>query len=361
MAGDGPSIMEVRVQDVVPQSPCGIIGCGCGSIVTFILIILFFPATVTQLGQFKLGLTKNKISGVVDMETAYTPGRYWIGFWKEFIEFPSTLQTIEFSNEKPEEGVQHLSVLRSRDKDGKQIYMDISVQYKLYPEKIGKIYREMTTTYEDVYISELRDAFSKAGNQFAISKAWEDYAFVVQLLKESCDRVLSIRHAECWGVQLWGVRLEGRYEQALVRTQVQKQSQRTEEQRKVVAEVRAKTQVMLSEYRKNVTIIEAGGLAQKYQIERLAQANAQGAIIKAQAQAIDIVRDIVKPNASATGPNAGLVMNESQLISYQKFIMLQDQTNANMVFGTDTEAMNVHALKLMNDRRLDSLITPQEL
>merc|ERR1719221_1563416 len=150
---------------------------------------------------------------------------------------------------------------------------------------------------------------------------------VVNLLKASCDTVLQARHADCWGVQLWGVRLEDRYEQALIRTQVQKQAQDTESQRKVVAMVRAKTQVMLSEYKKNVTIIQARGNAQKYQIEKEANAQAQGRLIAAQAKAVDIVRTIVVPvNSSASGVNAGLTMNETQLVQYQKYIMLQDQT-----------------------------------
>ena len=44
-----------------------------------------------------------------------------------FRRFISALPRIEFSEEKPEEGVQHLSVLRGRDRDGKRIYLDVSV------------------------------------------------------------------------------------------------------------------------------------------------------------------------------------------------------------------------------------------
>ena len=38
-----------------------------------------------------------------------------------------TLSRIEFSEERPEEGVQHLSALRGRDRDGKRIFLDVSV------------------------------------------------------------------------------------------------------------------------------------------------------------------------------------------------------------------------------------------
>eukprot|EP00913_Durusdinium_trenchii_P001960 g1813.t1 len=109
-----------------------------------------------------------------------------------FSPHPDPPHQIEFSEEKPEDGVQHLSVLRGRDKDGKRIYLDVSVQYRLSKDKVGQIYKEklscscanegvgvlqlrMLTFYEDIYISELRDALSKACNYFAIADAWESY------------------------------------------------------------------------------------------------------------------------------------------------------------------------------------------
>ena len=57
------------------------------------------------------------------------------------IQFPSHLFTIEFSDEKPEEGVDHLSVLKTRDKTGKRIYLDISVQVLLAESDVGMLYK----------------------------------------------------------------------------------------------------------------------------------------------------------------------------------------------------------------------------
>merc|ERR1712050_222955 len=135
--------------------------------------------------------------------------------------------------------------------------MDISIQYLLLKEHIGQIYREMKGLYEDVYISELRDALAKACNEFPIAHVWENYDGIVKKMKNRCDQILKKRHAVCWGLQLWGVRLEKRYEKKLVLTQVKKQAQNTETAKKMNVVVRANTQVVLANYSKDVTVIKS--------------------------------------------------------------------------------------------------------
>jgi len=319
---------------------------GCFSVVGLILFILFIPCTITQLGQKKLALAKNTVTGVVDLHQTFVPGRYWIGFWRTFLEFPSTLNTIEFSDEVPETGVEMLGVLRSRDQDGKRIFLDLSLQYRLKPSQLGMLYSKLQLNYESVYISALRDALSKVGNKFAIARVWENYSEINDMMKAACKETLADMHAECWDLQLWRVRLEERYEDALVRTQVRKQAQKTEEARKMHSAVRAKTQVVLAEYRKNITVIESTGIAQKYQLERAAAATAEANIIQLEADVLKIIKDEVKVNKT------NLTMNESQLVTYQKLMMLQSQKEANFVYsGLPVEPVNVQAARAMSGGR----------
>lgn len=326
---------DLRVKDIVPKTGLGICGLGCATAVSIVLIILFFPCTVTQLGQHKLGLTRNKITGVVDMDTVYRPGRYWIGFWKEFIEFPSILYTIEFSNEQPEDGVQHLNVLRSRDNGGNEMFLDVSIQYQLFPDRVGQIYREMTVMYENIYISELRDALSKAGNNFGANQVWRNYSMVSEIMTQACIDVLRRYHADCWGLQLWGIRLQYQFEGQLIQTQVRRQAQRTESARLRHAVVRADTEVMLAEYRKNITVIQGFAEANVYRITREATARADANIISAHAESINIVRSLLVANSTRHGE---ISMNESQLMRYQQLIMLQTQRNASFVYQTGLTA-----------------------
>lgn len=329
--------MDLSFQDVTPETPTGICCCGCCSVVNFILIILFFPCTVTQIGQFKYGLAKNKITGTVDLETGHGPGRYWIGFWKEFIEFPSTLNTIEFSDDKPEKGVQHLSKLVSRDNQGKQIYLDVSIQYRLMQPKLGQIYRDMTTLYEDVYISDLRDRLSKAANEFTISQAWTDYQYVTDTMFDKCKKMLATKGAECWGLQLWGVSVTEQYEKLLIKTQVQKQKKQSSMAQALQEEVRAKTKTQMSFFTRDIKIVNAQATANQINIERAAIAKAEANLVEAQATVLSIIKETVNLNNASgntyvQGTNGtSPYMTDEQLIVYQKYVMLQKQEQSHVV------------------------------
>jgi len=267
----------------------------------------------------------------VDLEKVLQPGRYYVGFWSQIIMFPSYLFTIEFSNEKPEEGVDHLSVLQTRDRTGKSIYLDISVQVRLFEGQIGTLYKEMLNQYTSVFTAELRDELAKAANKFAISDAWDHYREVTGNLTEACQRALAKRHAECWALQLWGIRLESKYETALIKTQVKKQAKRTEDQRKRHMIVRANTSVILAYYKKNKTIIEANGTAEKFIIERAAKADAEANLIKAQSNATGLIKSIVRLSNRPA-------MNDTQAVEYMKRIMIHNKTNTNFLIHAGPDA-----------------------
>jgi len=359
-------LMDLSVADVAPDTGPGVFCCGCCSILNFILIILFFPCTVTQVGQFKYGLAKNKITGTVDLENSFAPGRYWIGFWKEFIEFPSTLNTIEFSDEKPEKGVQMLSRLVSRDNEGKQIKLDVSIQYRLVQKNLGTIYKQMTTLYEDVFISELRDRLSKAANQFTISQAWSDYNFVVNTMFEKCKIVLAARGAECWGLQLYGVKLSDQYEKQLIKTQVTTQSQETAQAKKIQLLTRAATQKILAKFTRDITMVKGREQAQRINIERTAVAKAEGNLVEAQSKVLMIIKDTVNLNNASNGSwvpqysNSSAFMTDDQLIIYQKYVMLQSQEQSHIVvdLADGLGTLNAVAAKKLasgKSRRLNEL------
>ena len=322
------SIMDLRVSDVVEmkgERKC--CGCCCGTffLVIFILIIISFQ----QVDRLHAGLLRNGLTGEVNLEEggSYAPGRYFVGFWNEFLQFPTTLNTIEFADEAVEEGVQQLGKLRSRDKDGKQIWLDVSVQYRIKKEMLPQIYREMTKLYEDVYISELRGALQRVTNEFAIDEAWKNYASVQQKMQNICQEVLETRHAECWGLQLWGIRLQAEYEQQLIRTQVRKQAEETALATQIQTEYRQKTQVLLAEYVANVTVIEQKGEADRQRIERDAVSSARSALVTAQGNVYKLVRDAVKINATNGQPEQ--IMTGVQLAKYQRILMLKTKASSN--------------------------------
>jgi len=345
--------MDLSLGHIIPESPGGVCCCGCCTVVNFILLILFFPCTVTQIGQFKYGLAKNKITGTVDLDTSFGPGRYWIGFWKEFIEFPSTLNTIEFSDDRPEKGVKHLSKLKAQDNEGKQILLDVSIQYRLLKPALGKTYRDMTTLYEDIYISDLRDQLSKAANEFSIRQAWKQYSFVVQTMFSKCQEILAKKGAECWGLQLWGISVSTSYQRDLIRTQVQKRKEDTNKAQMKQAQVRAETDAMLAMFTRDIKIVNANATANQITIERQANAQAEANLVKAQAEVIGVIKKTVNllkaSNGTYTGNSSMAYLSDEQLVTYQKYVMLQEQEQAHVIVDLSD---GVGALNKASSRRL---------
>lgn len=302
---------------------CGV--CCCS--VTVFFVIFMLAVSVKQVDRLNVALLKNGLTGEIDLTESYPAGRYMVGFWMDFVQVPITLNTIEFSEETPEAGVQELGSLKARDQDGKLVYMDVSVQYRIKPEKFPDIYRDMTVLFEDNYISYLRSGLQRSANQFKIEEAWNNYTRVTEIMKEQCVRVLETKNAECWDLQFWGVRLLPRYEAQLIRTQVQKQRNIKIQRRQEHLEYRAETSVLIADYDRRKTVIEAGADARQVDIERLAESTAEEALIKAQSQMLKLVRDtVVLPNATGNG---SIKMNHSELMQYQRIMMLQNMKFAN--------------------------------
>lgn len=342
-------VLETRLGDVAPDTAHGLCCTGTCSVLFLIFVLLLGPSSVGQVDRLHVGLRKNGFTGEVDLDTVHQPGRYYVGFWNQIVLFPSYLFTIEFSDEKPEDGVDYLSVLQTRDQEGKRISLDISVQVLLDEKKLGTLYKEMLTSYKSVFTAELRHNLAKAGNDFKVEEAWLDYDRVLGILEKACREALAPRHAECWALQLWGVRLEPKYEAALIKTQVTKQAERTEQQRSRSKVVRAQTNVILAEFKKNKTIIEANGTAQKFLMENEARAKAENNLINAQANATQLVRSIVKLEAE------GHEMTEHQAVEYMKRIMIKNMSSTNfLVHGSDEPltAINAQAYKGLSESGL---------
>jgi len=289
---------------------------------------------VKQVDRLHCGLAWNTVSGAVDTLHVYPQGRWFIGVNRQFIMFPTTVTTLYFSDSNADDNVQDLSVITCRDMDGKQIKLDITVQYRLKPENVGNLYQSYSTLYQDVFISSLRGALTQSTNTLSISQAWSNYTNVTQILRQACVDALSSHWAECWGLQLWRITLSDGYEQALVQTQTVKQKVRTERAKTVAAITRAQTQVILADYTKNVTIVQANSTAQQLIIHKMAISQADANLITAQSTAITVVQDIVRFNSSCPP------MTGSQLVNYQRFMMLDQQKNSQLLLNSASGYMS---------------------
>merc|ERR1712113_1140135 len=75
----------------------------------------------------------------------------------------------------------------------------------------------------------------------------------------------------------------------------------------------------------DITIVQADGAAQKFRLERNATATAEQRLTDAQAQVIEIVRNIVVPNETAPK------MTDDQITTYFKLMQLETMSQAPLV------------------------------
>jgi len=298
------------------------------SFVVFMLIVRGWKT----IGPYKYGLLKNGVTGQVYLtgdNVVREPGVHYVGFWNSFLTFPSTIQTIQYSFEKPEEGVQHLTPLHLRSKDAVPIYLEVSVQYRRIKDKLPELFQSAMTPLlqENIFASELRAELTKVMSEHIAADCWKEREQLIQEFTHACEEVLEPQHAECWGLQFYRVKLADKYEDELISTQVQKQQERIEEAKKNAAEVRADTKVVLANYTNDIKVLEAAGAAKRYNLQVSAQTQAEVNKVNAEANALKYVMQTL------TLDN-GMAMTETQLTEYQKALMLgASLTNSHLYYG----------------------------
>eukprot|EP00928_Gymnodinium_smaydae_P089224 TRINITY_DN73212_c0_g1_i1.p1 TRINITY_DN73212_c0_g1~~TRINITY_DN73212_c0_g1_i1.p1 ORF type:complete len:399 (-),score=110.60 TRINITY_DN73212_c0_g1_i1:162-1358(-) len=298
--------------------------CGCCCFLTLFILLCCSFATVPPLSY---GLLKNNFNKRVDLTQVYEPGIYLVGFFKGFELFPSSVSTIQYSYSIPEAGVQHNQPLFLRSADAQPMHLELSVQYYRQKEGLTQLYQRAMTPQlqEDFYISNVRSQLTKVMSKHKASDCWQARSALIADFMAACKQVMAENFGVCWGLQFYRSHMDPKYEDALVRTQVQKQNVLIEAAKKRAAEVRAKTEVVVSNYTKAIQVIEATGKAQRYNIEKGATSMAEANKTLAQVQAIEHIRANVK--------NGGMSPNDAELAEYMKLVMLMGDLQKPQLFA----------------------------
>merc|ERR1719162_2509818 len=109
-----------------------------------------------------------------------------------------------------------------------------------------------------------------------------------QMCKNVCENDLR-GFISCWRIELHDVDLNLKIEQANIRQQVEKQKQQTERMIQNASLIRAETEVIVSDYARQVRIVEAGANAKAYNIPQEATSNAAYTQQQARADALKII------------------------------------------------------------------------
>jgi hypothetical protein len=132
--------------------------CCCLTAVLTIGIVAFM--SFSSLDASEYGLDYSSLTKTIDPKY-YGSGYHALGLGHSFIRYPSTVQNMEFSNEKNADR----PPIQSRTEDGLLIQFRASFQYKLMPDKLFDLYMKYGEDYKGpcmkYAIETLNDAATK--------------------------------------------------------------------------------------------------------------------------------------------------------------------------------------------------------
>jgi len=246
--------------------------------------------SVGQVDQNEYGLVMNWVTKKIG-NRVYHGGTHFIGFWNNFVVFPATIQTIEFS-ERP--WMHTASSLHTRTKEGLGLHLSISFQYKLNPDDIPKLYALTNLQYEGLFTRVARDQLLEAASEYEGPHYWQERRKIGDHMRRLVDGQLRESYASLWGLQLLVIDLPDQYELSITMTQVQQQLTKTRRNEQAAAGIRADTEIMDADFQRQIRIVQAGADANYTRTTKLSLAEASKRKIQAEAEALAFTRKELK-------------------------------------------------------------------
>jgi len=188
-------------------------------VVVVTLIILFFVSFDTLEYQ-EIGLNYSWISERVEPKT-YPGGRYFLGVGNHFIKFPM-VKSVFFLDDLTENT--HGPALQSRTKDGLNVRLEVSFQYRLQANDLYKLYNTLGSGYEQIFVRIAIEQLTTAATMHNAHYFFTNRSTISQEMHQMLDtHFQSHGFAEVPFFQLRTVHLPDKFEEAIKETQVKQQ------------------------------------------------------------------------------------------------------------------------------------------
>lgn len=191
---------------------------GCVSCVALIvLIILSFDTLEYQ----EMGLNYSWISQSVE-DKPYTSGRYYLGIGNHFIKFPQMVMNVYFLNDLS--GKTQGPALKSRTRDGLNVDLEVSFQYRLEFKKLFDLYSTLGPHYEKTLVRMAIEQLTTAATMHNAHNFFNNRTTIGQEMHDRLKKHFSEHaFADVPFLQLRTVHLPPAFESAIQDTQLQQQ------------------------------------------------------------------------------------------------------------------------------------------
>lgn len=303
-------------------------GCCCSTLLlVFIILIAISWDTIEPTEH---GLLRNTFTGVVDMNTVYPAGRYFVGPAGRFIPFPANLITLSYGNNtRDEQGEIRArtgadSTAGAASSGGQPVALSLSFQYQIPATSVPNVYRTFAATWESPYMRFAQQAITNVAQEFTPSAFWTRRAAVEAAMLQAVNQTLwSNGFATAVELQLRAVGFQSSYEGTIIGIQLQEQLRVTKSYQLEVTRVVKEVDLMQSETDATVVEIRAEAAREKKVIEGQASANA-------------LQRETEARSTMYAQLRAHLGWSAEHFLQYMKMKALNAQPQSNVVVGVNT-------------------------
>ncbi|EGR34238.1 spfh domain band 7 family protein [Ichthyophthirius multifiliis] len=254
---------------------------------TLVFMIIFILTCWDTVDITKYGLKCNRISKKCE-SYVYDSGRYFVGPIHYFVEFPSIVQSIDFSeysnSNKP---------LQTRTAEGLALVLHITFQYQLQKGELYSLFQNYNLFYEQTFIKIARDIILQSAGNYQAPQYWQERQKIVNEMKQQLNTELLKAHANCKFFALLKIDLPDQYEQSIVQTQVETQYKTMKEFEKQTIQIQQELDVMISENNSKIQYINAQADADAFKIKQEAQSKAIQFILQSENQAYQKVKSVI--------------------------------------------------------------------
>jgi len=168
------------------MSRTAVIICSIVSLTVLVTIILV-ACSLSVLDYNEVGLNYSTWFKTVE-DATYSHGSKFIGLGHAFQRYDIKLNTIEFSSE-PEAT---LPMIKCRTQDGLELDLEVSLQYKVDPDQIFKIYTSYGTQEKAILNRVVLDIISDTATNYTSNQFFTERSAIQKVMKEELqDKVMN--------------------------------------------------------------------------------------------------------------------------------------------------------------------------
>lgn len=189
--------------------------------VAAIALIVLFLCSFDTLEYQEMGLNYSWISETIEAK-AYTSGRYYLGLGNHFIKFPKMVKSVFFLDDLTTET--QGPALQSRTRDGLNVRLEVSFQYRIKFNEVYKMYTTLGPNYQQTFIRMAIEQLTTAATMHNAHFFFSNRTTISAEMHKMIDSHFQ-QHgfAEIPFFQLRTVHLPTEFEDAIKETQVKQQ------------------------------------------------------------------------------------------------------------------------------------------